>query len=47
MHEERNLGPGDAAPDFALEVLGGDGRTIRLSEQRGHPVLLFFVRVFS
>jgi len=30
---------GDSAPDFSLPDL--DGRTHRLSERRGHPVVLF------
>ena len=34
------LKPGDAAPDFSLK--DQDGRTVRLSDQKGHPVLLYF-----
>lgn len=37
----RDLGPGDVAPDFSL-VNALDGRTIRLSELRGRPVLITF-----
>ena len=33
-------GVGDPAPDFSLP--GTDGRTFRLSEHRGHPVVLVF-----
>ena len=34
------LRPGDVAPDFALAT--DAGTVFRLSEQRGHPVVLFF-----
>lgn len=36
--------PSEPAPDFAAEDL--DGRRIRLSELRGQPVLLYFLRGF-
>ena len=38
--ESHGLQPGELAPDF--ELPSTDGRTIRLSELRGHPVLLHF-----
>ena len=31
---------GDVAPDFTAPL--DDGTTIRLSDHRGHPVVLFF-----
>ncbi len=34
------LKPGDDAPDF--ELTAHDGRTMKLSDQRGHNVLLWF-----
>ena len=34
------LKAGDAAPDFALK--NQDGKTVKLSESSGHPVLLYF-----
>jgi len=37
--------PGSVAPDFTLE--GTDGRTLRLSELRGRPVLLRFTRAVT
>lgn len=36
--------PGDRAPDFEAEDV--DGRRIRLSQFRGRPVLLAFLRGF-
>ena len=33
---------GDAAPDFDLALLDGDGERVRLSELRGKPVGLIF-----
>lgn len=44
--DDRRLQTGDTAPDFALATLAGD-RLIRLSDQRGHLVLLYFIREFS
>jgi thioredoxin-dependent peroxiredoxin len=35
-----SLAPGDPAPDFSAS--NQDGKSIRLSELRGHPVLLYF-----
>jgi cytochrome oxidase Cu insertion factor (SCO1/SenC/PrrC family) len=35
---------GDKAPDFAL--LAGDGKTVKLSDFKGHAVLLDFYRGF-
>lgn len=32
--------PGDSAPDFTLKTLDGD--TVRLSELRGRPVVIYF-----
>jgi cytochrome oxidase Cu insertion factor (SCO1/SenC/PrrC family) len=37
-----NVKEGDKAPDFALE--DGNGKTVRLSDYRGHAVLLDFFR---
>jgi len=37
------LSPGDVAPDF--EVTAHDGSTVRLSDFRGHHVLLWFYPV--
>jgi thioredoxin-dependent peroxiredoxin len=34
------IGAGQAAPEF--EGKGTDGKTFRLSDQRGHPVVLYF-----
>jgi thioredoxin-dependent peroxiredoxin len=40
------LTPGDAAPDFTLA--GSDGRTYRLSELKGHPVVIaWFPKAFT
>jgi cytochrome oxidase Cu insertion factor (SCO1/SenC/PrrC family) len=39
--KEGNLKPGDVAPDFALKQLD-NGKTIKLSELRGKPVVLVF-----
>lgn len=36
--------PGDPAPDFELDDV--EGRSIRLSQFRGRPVLLDFLRGF-
>ena len=36
--------PGEPAPDFELRETGG--RLIRLSEYRGRPVVLVFLRGF-
>lgn len=36
--------PGDPAPDFELDDV--EGRSIRLSQYRGSPVLLDFLRGF-
>lgn len=36
--------PGNAAPDFALEDVNGD--LVRLSDFRGKPVVLAFLRGF-
>ncbi len=36
--------PGDLAPDFQLQDVAG--RTVRLSEFRGRPVVLAFLRGF-
>jgi peroxiredoxin len=36
--------PGDLAPDFQLQDV--TGRTVRLSEFRGRPVVLSFLRGF-
>src|SRR5438046_737232 len=40
--EERAPKLGDAAPDFTLPVLHGDGATVRLAALRGTPVALIF-----
>jgi cytochrome oxidase Cu insertion factor (SCO1/SenC/PrrC family) len=37
-----NVHAGDKAPDFALK--DGDGKTVRLSDFKGHDVLLDFFR---
>jgi peroxiredoxin len=34
--------PGDPAPDFAVQL--SDGRTARLADYRGRPLLLVFLR---
>jgi peroxiredoxin Q/BCP len=40
------LKPGDAAPDFSLP--GSDGRTYRLSEMAGQPVVIaWFPKAFT
>jgi peroxiredoxin Q/BCP len=40
------LKPGDQAPDFTLP--GSDGRTYRLSDLAGHPVVLaWFPKAFT
>lgn len=44
--DDGRLHAGDRAPDFALPTLAGD-RTVRLSDQREHIVLLYFIREFS
>ena len=36
--------PGDPAPDFEMEDVGG--RRVRLSDFRGKPVVLAFLRGF-
>lgn len=36
--------PGELAPDFELEDI--EGHTVRLSDFRGRPVLLSFLRGF-
>jgi peroxiredoxin len=36
--------PGELAPDFALENI--DGRLVRLSDFRGRPLVLAFLRGF-
>jgi peroxiredoxin Q/BCP len=41
---KRNQGPGDPAPDFSL--VDTNGRTVRLSDYRGRPVVLVFARGF-
>lgn len=38
------LTPGELAPDFELQDVRG--KTVRLSEYRGRPVLLAFLRGF-
>jgi peroxiredoxin len=38
------LGPGEVAPDFELTDI--QGQRVRLSELRGHPVVLAFLRGF-
>jgi peroxiredoxin len=38
------IAPGELAPDFELEDV--DGHSIRLSQFRGKPVLLAFLRGF-
>ena len=38
----RRLRVGAPAPDFALQQLGASGRTVRLSDLRGTPVVLIF-----
>lgn len=40
--EERAPKAGERAPDFALPLLHGDGRTVRLSTLHGRPVALTF-----
>ena len=40
----RLITPGELAPDFELKDV--DGRSIRLSDFRGKPVLLSFLRGF-
>ena len=37
--------PGELAPDFELEDI--EGRLVRLSEFRGKPVVLSFLRGFT
>jgi peroxiredoxin Q/BCP len=46
-HESQvQLKPGDQAPDFALP--GSDGRTYRLKDLAGHPVVLaWFPKAFT
>ena len=39
-----NVKEGEKAPDFALQ--DGNGKTVRLSDYRGHAVLLHFFRGF-
>ena len=39
------IAPGDLAPDFELEDI--EGKRIRLSDFRGKPVLLAFLRGFQ
>ena len=34
------LRPGDAAPDF--ELVAHDGQKVKLTDQRGHHVLIWF-----
>ena len=36
--------PGEPAPDFELEDV--EGRTVRLSDLRGKPIVLAFLRGF-
>ena len=38
------LTPGELAPDFEIDDL--NGRRIRLSDFRGQPILLYFLRGF-
>ena len=38
--DHRRPGPGDQAPDF--ELPDQDGESVRLSELRGQPVVLYF-----
>jgi peroxiredoxin len=47
QHEEAaELKPGDPAPPF--ELVGSDGRTYRLKELAGHPVVLaWFPKAFT
>lgn len=40
------LDAGESAPDFTLKTLDGE-RQVRLSDERGNRVLLFFIREFS
>jgi peroxiredoxin len=40
--ESQTLKPGDAAPDFALPDV--DRKLIRLSDFRGKPVVIVFIR---
>lgn len=46
MAADSQLEPGDDAPDFSLPTLSGE-TVVRLADQRGQTVLLFFVREFS
>ena len=39
------LTPGEPAPDFETDDL--NGRRIRLSDFRGQPILLYFLRGFA
>lgn len=41
----RLLTPGELAPDFETDDL--NGRRIRLSDFRGKPVVLYFLRGFA
>jgi cytochrome oxidase Cu insertion factor (SCO1/SenC/PrrC family) len=44
--EGAELAPGDPAPDF--ELAGSDGRTYRLKDLAGHPVVLaWFPKAFT
>jgi peroxiredoxin len=36
------LRPGDAAPDFTVQL--ADGKTLQLSDFRGRPLVLIFTR---
>ena len=39
------IAPGDSAPDFELEDV--EGKRIRLSDFRGRPVIMAFLRGFQ
>jgi peroxiredoxin len=43
--ESETVPVGSPAPDFALKA--GDGREVRLSDYRGRPVVLVFLRGFA
>jgi peroxiredoxin Q/BCP len=45
-NDDRDLGVGDAAPDFHLTA--NDGREVSLADYRGRShVVLFFVRAYT